>query len=206
MGREVDTRMSAEHPDGFVIRGFERGDLDAFHAFRRSADAVLAFGFWPPPRSRRQTGDLIRSITGAANQALWTLAGADDEPLGCFHLQNIDRFNRTVMVGMAIYDPPARGHGLGTRSRRVVLDLVFNEMNFLWVYGQYLDANDASRRLNEKLGAELIGRRRAAVFTGGRYQDMICHATSRARFNKVCASKRTMGQWTHDGGGADCEG
>jgi RimJ/RimL family protein N-acetyltransferase len=186
--------MIVDHRNRFAIRGFEAGDLEAFHVFRESAEAVMAFGFWPPPRSRRQTDDLIISIIDAPNQAFWTLAGADDQPLGCFHLQNIDRINRTLIVGMAIYDPSARGHGLGTRSRIAVLNHVFNEMNFLWVYGQYLDDNDASRRMNEKLGAEVIGRRRAAVYRGGRYRDMICHATSRSRFIAVCASDLTIEQ------------
>jgi RimJ/RimL family protein N-acetyltransferase len=84
---------------------------------------------------------------------------------------------------VVIYDGEERGRGgLGSAVRRLVLSRVFDEMNFRYVYGRYLESNTASQRMNAKMGARVMGTRRAVGYTDGRCRDVVCRAFSREQF------------------------
>jgi RimJ/RimL family protein N-acetyltransferase len=98
-------------------------------------------------------------------------------------LYRIDRLNRTLCQGIALFDESNRGRGLGTTALALVLDYVFNQMNFRQTYGELRADNEGSRRMNEKVGAEFIGARRHAYYVDGRYVDQLVTIHRRDRFN-----------------------
>lgn len=175
---------------GLTIRAFETRDEEPFAAFQRSEAAVDAYGFAMPPRSIDDVRRHVERIRTDPTAMLWTVACPDDAALGFFLLYSIDEVNRTLCLGMGIYGADRRGSSLGTASRRMALDMVFNELNFRRVYGLYMDTNVASRRMNERLGARVTGRRRAVCFVRGELRDAVTHTTTREDFNALLTDGR----------------
>jgi RimJ/RimL family protein N-acetyltransferase len=172
-----------------VVLAFDERDVLSYHSFLRTEAAAMAIGVTIPPQSPEQTRMFLMGRAESRERVAWSLCEDDKgEALGFFTLFNIDWINRTLEAGMAIYDPARRGQGVGTTARCLALRKIFDEMNFECVYGQYVDGNFASRRMNEKLGAVVIGTRRESAYIAGTYRDMVCFAIQRDRFRALCRS------------------
>jgi RimJ/RimL family protein N-acetyltransferase len=171
--------------EGIRIRAFEPKDVDAFVRFRADpVSTALAYGGVLPPET---VEDVRRSIASAdgVDYLLWSWADDADHLVGFSSLSGIDRVNRTLCTGSAVIDPAHRGRGLGSLGRRLVLDFVFNEMDFRRIYGEFGAYNEASRRSHMKMGAEVVGVRRQAYFVSGRYHDAVVYTIERERFNTL---------------------
>jgi RimJ/RimL family protein N-acetyltransferase len=164
------------------LRAFDQGrdlaPLVAFEADPESAGrghAVIA-----PPQTPEQVVEWVKM----ANRGgfFWTIADAEGAPLGFALVSRVDRINRTLWTGTAIYEPGRRGRGLGTAGRRCVLSHVFYEMDYRRVYGEFAEFNVASWRSHQKLGAEQVGRRRGGCVVSGRTYDMVQYVYRREAF------------------------
>jgi RimJ/RimL family protein N-acetyltransferase len=172
-------------PATLTLRGFGAADLEAFVRFRRDpASAVQAYGTVPGPESPEQVQGLVQAVLGGGN-LLWIWADETGRAVGFSLLTNVDRLNRTLVTGSGIFDPALRGRGLGSLGRRLVLDHVFNEMDFRRVYGEFAAFNEASRRSHEKMGVEFLGVRRQVFHVSGRYHDSVVYMMRRERFNEL---------------------
>jgi diamine N-acetyltransferase len=165
-----------------TIRSWRPEDLDAILRFRaRPADAALAAGAVIMP----ETADQVRRFLEDEDEWTWIWADESGSAVGYSVLSGIDWLNRTLRTGSVVLDPRRRGRGLGTLGRRLVLDLVFNELDFRRVYGEFAAFNEASRRSHLKLGAEILGSRRQAFFVSGQYHDAVMYTVARDRFNAL---------------------
>jgi len=77
---------------------------------------------------------------------------ADGEPIGLQGMQ-ASGFSvlRTVASGSFIV-PDRRGRGVGTKARAMMLELSFAQLGALAAESGYMDGNDASRLVSERLG------------------------------------------------------
>jgi RimJ/RimL family protein N-acetyltransferase len=172
--------------DGLTLRAFRPGDAAAFAAFEADrVSCALAYGRVVLPETAEAVGRRIVSMSESGRLVHWIWADSSGEPVGFSMLHSIDRVNRTLWTGSAIFDPGLRGRGLGSLGRRLALDHVFNEMGFRRAYGEFAVFNEASRRSHDKVGAELVGSRRRAFFISGRYYDAVVYVVRRERFNEL---------------------
>ncbi|HXM57872.1 MAG TPA: GNAT family protein [Candidatus Dormibacteraeota bacterium] len=171
--------------EGLRVRAFLPGDLEAFHRFR--ADPASAAQTYGSVLSPETVDDVRRSVeaASAAGYLVWAWTDESDGLVGFSVLSSVDRVNRTLWTGSAVIDPARRGRGLGSLGRRLVLDFVFNEMDFRRIYGEFGAFNEASRRSHMKMGAEVIGVRRQAYFISGRHHDAVMYTIARERFNAL---------------------
>lgn len=182
------SRSSA--PGAISLRPFRPTDADAFARFLSDpASTVLTYGRLVPPqtaddvRRRRESERPVGRAGGSPTLLIW--ADASDVAVGVSFLSNIDTTNRTLWTGSAVLDPKHRGSGLGTQGRRLVLDHVFNEQGFRRAYGEFIAANEASRRSHQKVGAEFTGVRRQRFYVSGRWHDSVVYTVRRERFNEL---------------------
>jgi RimJ/RimL family protein N-acetyltransferase len=76
----------------------------------------------------------------------------DGEPVGVQGLQAADfRVRRTIGSGSFLV-PDRRRSGIGTRARAMMLSLAFDHLGALAAESGYMDGNDASRIVSERLG------------------------------------------------------
>lgn len=168
--------------DRLSLRAWRPDDAEQMLRFRSDpVNAVLTMGRVLVP----QTAEQVRQLH--ADESMYTYLWVDTTgaTVGFSVLTEVDHVNGTVHTGSAVFDPTQRGQGLGTLGRRLMLDLLFNELNFRRIYGSFADYNEASRRSHLKMGAEIIGIRRDRFFVSGRYHDAVMYTVSRERFNSL---------------------
>ena len=87
----------------------------------------------------------------------------DGEPVGVQGLEaSAFRVRRTISSGSFLV-PSRRGSGIGTRARGLMLSLAFEHLGAAAAESGYMDGNDASRVVSERLGVmfhEFEGQRR----------------------------------------------
>ncbi len=116
------------------------------------------------------SGDVLFTIY---ERATW-------RPIGNAGLHAINYRNRTAEFGILIGEADARGQGLGTEATRLMLDYAFTALGLHNVMLSVYAYNRAAHRAYQKAGFREFGRRREAVWMGGRLWDIIymeCLAT-----------------------------
>jgi RimJ/RimL family protein N-acetyltransferase len=101
-------------------------------------------------------------------------------PIGNTGLHEIDYRHRTAEFGILIGEADARGKGYGTETTRLMLDYAFTALGLHNVMLRVYAYNRAAYRAYQKAGFREFGRRREAVWMGGRLWDTIymeCLAT-----------------------------
>jgi RimJ/RimL family protein N-acetyltransferase len=183
-----------------TIRAFRPEESELLADFRRDpVNSALTYGAVLMPKSTAEVGRLLESGS-SKDDLVWAWADEDDRLLGFSILSKVDGVNRTLWTGSAVFDARDRGRGIGTAGRRAVLDLVFNELGYRRIFGEFAVFNEASRRSHLKLGAEFTGGRRQAYFVSGRFYDSVLYTVSRERFNELAPvdPSRYLGRQTTD--------
>jgi RimJ/RimL family protein N-acetyltransferase len=144
-----------------------------FPYYREDAEAYIR-------RARESRADLVLAIVLREN----------DCHIGNIALQGIQQTNRSAEFAIVIGDRQAWGRGLGKEAARLLCDHGFDAMNLNRIHCGTLETNDAMRRLAASLGMEEEGRRRQAVFKGGRYLDVIEYGVLRLEY---CRGQRAAG-------------
>ena len=168
-----------------TIRTFRPEESELLARFQSDpTNSALTYGAVLLPRSPAEVRRLLESGSSRGD-LIWAWADDGDRPVGFSVLSRIDRVNWTLWTGSAVFDVADRGRGIGTAGRRAVLDLVFNELGFRRIFGEFAAFNEASRRSHLKMGAEFIGGRRQAYFVSGRFYDSVLYTVGRERFNEL---------------------
>jgi len=96
-----------------------------------------------------------------------------DRLIGTIDLQNIDKINRTAVLGIFIGDQEYREKGLGTEAIRLLLDFGFNYLNLHSIKLDLMEFNERAYKCYTKCGFKEIGRRRECKYINGKYYDSI---------------------------------
>lgn len=169
--------------DRVRLRAVERGDLPRFVAWLNDPEVrshLYAFapislaheerwfeGLDKDPRQRVFAIEALDEREGLdrENQG-WALVG------GC-GLHEIDLRNGRAGLGIYLGDRATRGRGAGTEAMRLLLGFAFGELRLHRVELEVYEENAPARRLYEKLGFVVEGRRREAIFKGGEYKSPV---------------------------------
>jgi len=126
---------------------------------------------------RDQIEQWLRTRADQHERADWAvLRGCDSAFLGEAVLNDYDPHNASVNFRIWLAGPHACGHGYGTETTRLVLDYAFGTAGLHRVSLGVLDYNPRARRVYEKCGFRLEGRRREAVRWDGRWHDELVMA------------------------------
>lgn len=93
--------------------------------------------------------------------------------VGNVSLQGIDPVGRSAELAIVVGDRSAWGRGVGAEAARLVAGHGFRSLNLQRIACGTVAANGAMRRIAESLGMVQEGVRRRAVFTDGRYHDVV---------------------------------
>ena len=139
-----------------MLRPFESGDLQAFHAIQ--SDERVVRWLYNDVRTLEETRDLLeRKIAGAAlhGEGEWLSAavtlGATGELVGDVSLLWASEPHRQGELGF-VFHPAHHGKGYATEASRPILAFAFETLDLHRVAGRLEPRNLASGRVLEKLG------------------------------------------------------
>lgn len=95
-------------------------------------------------------------------------------PIGTCGIHKIDWKNRDAEIGIAIGEKEYWSHGYGTEAIELLVSYAFNQLNLHRISSRAYCFNTKSIKMHFKLGAQLEGILREAVFKNGCYRDVLC--------------------------------
>jgi RimJ/RimL family protein N-acetyltransferase len=160
------------------LRAVKPADIDVWIAEKRAypEDALLSgegYDGFPEsePELRRSWERSLESPSGHARP--WSIERIEDRVL----LGGINSFACDARVGMFEYGIEIlhafRRQGHASEAISILLQQHFDEYRYQKVNTRVHEFNAASIALHEKLGFQQEGRVRRAVYTGGRYWDLL---------------------------------
>lgn len=97
----------------------------------------------------------------------------DDSLIGFVALFALEWGNRTAKMAIGIGESKFRGMGYGTEGMQLILQYAFREMNLHRVGLDIIAYNESAIRLYQKVGFQLEGRLREAVWREGHHYDRL---------------------------------
>ncbi len=140
---------------------------------------VIARAFFgdPLPKSLEEMEAWLHQLRNNPNaRVLAILCRETEEVIGEVALQPIDWRNRSTFFAIILGEESRRGKGLGSEATRLALRYAFDGLNLNRVEASVLASNMPSIRLLKRVGFVLEGKRRAAVWKSGRWEDTEIYA------------------------------
>jgi len=170
--------------DRLLLRRFEGGDLDAFHAYHSLAETAR---FLPGPAKSytKYVGKYANFVYEKEGDWLSLAIEAREEPglLGEVVLKWLPgRGQAEVGWSMA---PQARGKGYATEAATAVLDLGFGELGLRRVEARLDELNTASAALCQRLGMRLEARHVDKWFYKDQWATELVYAVLAGEWNRA---------------------
>jgi len=167
-----------------VLKTLERGDCRQVWEQYEPAEPLPTE---PPSAGRSVEGsdawfDEIQAKQGR-EQVYLGIFLPEGQLLGDIQLANIDWRARTATLGGGISRRADRGSGYGTDAAHTILRYGFNELDLFRVEASMAEYNAPARRVLERLGFSEEGRRRQALYRGGRRWDRVMYGLLRSEFS-----------------------
>jgi RimJ/RimL family protein N-acetyltransferase len=108
----------------------------------------------------------------------------DGTAIGVLTTDNCSQVDGRFSYGVYI-EPEQRRHGYAAEAIVLLLRYYFDELRYQKANAVVFDFNEASARLQEKLGFRLEGRLRSMHYTNGAFCDELCYGITVAEFHEL---------------------
>jgi diamine N-acetyltransferase len=165
------------------LRELERSDLNLLNTWRNDPAQVAPLG-----GVFRHVGAAAEErwydayLNARANNVRLAICAPEGAMVGVVYLLDIDWLHRDVEFAIWIGDPAWRGRGCGEQATRLAVAHAFDDLNLERVHLEVLSHNQAAIRLYERIGFQVEGVRRRAVFKQGRRHDLVLMALLRDEY------------------------
>ena len=153
------------------LRAREPEDVPVLHAWAQDPDTIRFNESRYPPslQAMRPRAELHPTYDHARLAVVDRESGA---LVGDVALHTMDPESRSGFIGLLI-GPEHRGRGYGTDATRAICRFGFDMMNLHRIELDVYAENARAIRCYEKVGYQMEGRLRDAVFKFGKYQDIL---------------------------------
>jgi RimJ/RimL family protein N-acetyltransferase len=114
----------------------------------------------------------------------WVIELLDGTPIGTSMADKV-MGNQCYTTGSLIGDRSLWGQGLGTEASFLRLQHMFEDLNVWQLQSSYLDGNEGSRLMQERLGYEHVGRYPQQFWRRGAYRDHVLNVLARNRYEQL---------------------
>ena len=139
--------------------------------------------------ARDKEREIIYSFINSNNKLFGIIDNESDKLIGGIGLHELDFINGNATYGIYIGDKSFRGKGYAKEATELILDYGFNILNLNNVNLNVYEYNEKAIRLYEKLGFNLIGRRRKAKQIAGKRYDVLLMDILAEDFESVVIKK-----------------
>ena len=156
------------------LRAFERGDVDANHAFVNDYATVrgMLSGIPFPASVEDEYRWLEQQTSYSRGEYQFAVEDFEGDLVGRCGVTRLDWKNRVAELGIMI-GTPYRGRGYGSEAMALLCDFCFKEMNLHKLKVSVFAFNEAAIRCYEKNGFVREGLCRREIFRDGAYQDVV---------------------------------
>ena len=171
----------------YYLRELSKEDLDCVNKWRN--DPVIIANLGAPFRFVNKEVDEVwldaYTKSRANNVRLSIIDKSTDLPVGAVYLLGIDWVSRSGEFAIWIGEIEAQGKGCGSFASKAMLNHAFNDLNLNRVFLTVLPDNKKALNLYERIGFQLEGRPRQAVFKNGKFSDLIQMSILAEEFDKI---------------------
>ncbi len=166
------SRIPTLETERLILRGMRVSDAEDMYAYARHP-SVTEYLTWSPHASLDETREYLTYIgqryrTGDFYD--WSLiCAADGHMIGTCGFTSFNCPADSAEIGYVL-NPAYQGQGLATEAVRRVLAFGFEELNLHRIEARFMEGNDASRRLMERVGMSFEGYARESMRVKGKYR------------------------------------
>ncbi len=171
--RRDGTQPMIAHGSVF-LRAAERDDIPRFIAWYNDYATTRTLGLRAPISMplEEQWFDEMLAAQGKRGYFFVACLAADGRPIGTIGLFDLDLFNGSAGLGIAIGAEDDRGKGHGTDMLWSMLDWAFGFLRLERIWLDVYDYNPGARRVYERIGFVHEGVLRHAIYREGRHVDI----------------------------------
>ena len=165
------SRIPPLETERLVLRAMRVADAPDMYAYAARED-VTKYLTWYPHRNLDETRAYLTEVgrryrTGDFYD--WAIIHrADDKMIGTCGFTSFNYPSDSGEVGYVL-NPDYQGRGLATEALRAVMKFGFAELNLHRIEAHYIEGNDRSRRLMERVGMKFEGYARESMRIKGRF-------------------------------------
>lgn len=159
--------------DLVYLRPIERGDARSLLPWVNNPEVTRTLLIHRPVNMEAEEKFIERLALDETIVGLGIVEKTSDRLVGTTSLQQLDSRSRHAQFGILIGDPADWGKGFGTEATRLIVGYGFLTLNLHRVWLHVAVDNLAGIRAYEKAGFRREGLLREALYTGGRYVDLV---------------------------------
>ncbi len=157
-----------------LLRRMLIGDCYDMHEYASNA-AVTRYLTWSPHPDLEYTKEYLQYIANhykLGDFYDWAvILREENKMIGTCGFTRFHTQHDCGEVGYVI-NPAYRGRGIACEALQAVMDFGFRKLGLHRIEAKYIDGNDASRRVMEKVGMTFEGIRRGEMLIKGSYRDI----------------------------------
>jgi diamine N-acetyltransferase len=176
------------------LRPIKRDDLPNFLKWYNDPDVTQYLTIYLPVTEMAEEKWIedhagpITARAGSVNDIVFVIEAIEldsHKPIGTIGLHSINQKDQTAEFGIAIGEKDCWSKGNGTEAASLLIEYGFNSVNLHRITSYVLTFNERSLRMHKKVGFVEEGRRRQAVFTNGRYVDLVTFGLLKEEWTKA---------------------
>ncbi len=157
-----------------TLRRMRTEDYHDMYEYSKRED-VTKYLLWSPHPNRSHTKKYLEYIKTRYDEGEFydwaVILKSESKMIGTCGFASFDFQNNSGEVGYVI-NPSYRGNGYAPEALLEVMMFGFMELNLHRIAARYMDGNDASRRVMDKLGMKYEGCARSSLFVKGEYKSI----------------------------------
>lgn len=136
------------------------------------------------PQNKGDLEEFFETVTESTDNVIFAISDKNENKhIGNVKIGPIDWVNRSAEFGLLIGDKTFWGRGIGEEVTRMVVEYAFNDINLRRVELGVFEEHESAKRVYEKVGFEVEGCFRGALFHEGEYKDHIWMSILRSNYD-----------------------
>lgn len=159
-----------------ALRALEKEDLKKVHQWKNDSEFMKYDRFAPEYVQSfvELEKEYQKQLEGEQkNWKTYIILKKPKEAIGMVSYRYWGKKARTADIGIGLGEKKYWGKGYGTEALRLILDVVFNQMDFHKAELTTLAENERALKCFKKYGFKVEGRFREEVYFDGKYHDLI---------------------------------
>ena len=192
----IFSRIPELETERLILRKMRVGDEEDMYAYAKRSE-VTRYLLWSPHPDIYYTRDYLRYLAtryAAGSFYDWAIVlKSSGRMIGTCGFTSFDCPHDAAEIGYVL-NPDYRGQGIAPEAVRAVLAFGFDKLALHRIEARFIEGNEASLRVMEKVGMRFEGYRREAMLIKGTYRTIGYSSILRAEYEALVSKNSENGQ------------
>lgn len=162
------------HANHIFLRALEDSDIDTLYTWENNTE-IWEVSNTQTPYSRYVLEQYLQSshqdIYTTKQLRLMICNSITGEPIGCIDLFDFEPHHQRAGIGILIANVAERQNNYATEALQILMNYCYSTLNLHQLYCNITTDNEASIKLFQKLGFEIIGTKKEWIRSGDIFKD-----------------------------------